>query len=301
MENDNGLSSSPSKLRCLAEDRLRSKNNGAKPSLPNEESQRLIHELQVHQIELEMQNEELRQARDERQQMEALLGKYSDLYDFAPAGYFNLDHAGIIRAVNLTGAGMLGVARSLLISRCLDLFISAETRPAFHDILDKVFANETKETCEVVFQKEGHLPLFVQVEAVVSESREECRAVVIDITGRKRMEDALRESEQRVRLKLESILTPEGDIGNLNLADIIDVKAIQPLMDDFFRLAHIPMSLSDLEGNVLVCVGWQKICTRFHRKHPETSRYCIESDTQLSSGIPEGEFRFWTLDFCSDL
>jgi PAS domain S-box-containing protein len=436
MGNDNGLPSTPSKSRCLAEERLPSGNNVIRPSLPVEESQRLIHELQVHQIELEMQNEELRQARDERQQMEVLLGKCSDLDDFAPAGYFNLDRAGIIRAVNLTGAGMLGVERSLLINQRLDLFISDESRPIFHSFLDKIFANETKETCEIMFQKEGHSPLFVQVEAIASEAREECRAVIIDITGRKqteealrtaqneaerygaemaalmdavpaavfiahdveclhmtvnrvtqemtglpatanfsksappserpdnfvlmkngreipadqlpvqmaargqevrdfefdrvfadgtirtmlgnavplldkcgrptgaigafiditgrkRMEDALRESEQRVRLKLESILTPEGDIGTLNLSDIIDVKAIQPLMDDFFRLAHIPMSLSDLEGNVLVGVGWQKICTRFHRKHPETSRYCIESDTQLSSGIPEGEFRLY--------
>ena len=123
--------------------------------------------------------------------MEALLGKYSDLYDFAPVGYFNLDHGGIIRAVNLTGTGFLGVARSLLIGRRLDRFISDETRPVFRDFLDKVFASEIKETCEVVLQKERHSPLVVQVEAVLSESREECRAVVIDITERKQLLDKL--------------------------------------------------------------------------------------------------------------
>lgn len=191
MGKDKGLSSGSSESRSIAEERLRSENVAAGLSSPNEESQRLIHELQVHQIELEMQNEELRQARAEREEMETLLGKYSELYDFAPVGYFNLGHGGIIRAVNLTGAGFLGVERSLLIGRHLDNFISDETRPVFHDFLDKVFASESKEKCEVMFLQEKHSPLIVQIEAVVSESREECRAVVIDITGRKKTEEAL--------------------------------------------------------------------------------------------------------------
>jgi PAS domain S-box-containing protein len=178
-------------LRRLAEEQLRENRGTAHPPGTADEPLRLLHELQVHQIELEMQNEELRQARAEREKMEAQLGKYSDLYDFAPVGYFNLDHGGIIRAVNLTGTGFLGIARSLLIGRRLDLFISDETRPVFRDFLDKVFASETKETCEVVLQKERHSLLVVQVEAVLSESREECRAVVIDITERKRLLDQL--------------------------------------------------------------------------------------------------------------
>jgi len=92
----------------LAEERLRENRVTAHPSGTSDETLRLLHEFEVHQIELEMQNEELRQA---RVKMEALLGKYSDLYDFAPVGYFNLDHEGIIRAVNLTGAGFLEYER----------------------------------------------------------------------------------------------------------------------------------------------------------------------------------------------
>ena len=178
-------------LRRLAEERLRENRGTTYPPGTEEDPLRLLHELQVHQIELEMQNEELRQARAEREKMEARLGKYSELYDFAQVGYFNLDHGGIIRAVNLTGTGFLGIARSLLIGRRLDRFISDETRPVFRDFLDKVFASETKETCEVVLQKERHSPLVVQIEAVLSESREECRAVVIDITERNQTEEAL--------------------------------------------------------------------------------------------------------------
>jgi len=198
-----------SELRSLAEKRLRSEYTASGSPLPYEESQRLIYELQVHQIELEMQNEELRLARDERDKMEDLLGKYSDLYDFAPVGYFNLDHGGIIRAVNFTGTGFLGVERSLLIGRRLDRFISAETRQVFHDFLGKVFACETKETCDVEFLKKSHSPLFVQIEAVVSESGEECRAVVIDITERKQAKETLKglneELENRIAERIAEI------------------------------------------------------------------------------------------------
>ncbi|MDZ4742969.1 MAG: PAS domain-containing protein [Verrucomicrobiota bacterium] len=77
-------------------------------------SQRTLHELQVHKIELEMQNAELQEARN---QLEAQLDKYTDLYDFAPVGYFSLDKNGLILEANLTGASLLGVERSRLIKR----------------------------------------------------------------------------------------------------------------------------------------------------------------------------------------
>ncbi len=199
IDKDKRLSAVDRELRRHAEDRLRSEQGSAVFFPPSGESQRLIHELQVHQIELEMQNEELRRAWDERDQMEAMLGKYSDLYDFAPVGYFNLGHNGIIHAVNLTGAKYLGVERSSLVNRHLDEYISDETLPVFHDFLDTVFASETKVSCEVVFLKERHSPLNVQIEAVVSESRDECRSAVIDITAQKQAEVQSRESERLLR------------------------------------------------------------------------------------------------------
>ncbi|MBZ5582615.1 MAG: MEDS domain-containing protein, partial [Acidobacteriia bacterium] len=114
-----------------------------------------------------------------------------------------------------------------------------------------------------------------------------------DVTEKRRDQFALRQSEQRVKLKLQSILSPEGDIGKLELGDVIDAEAIQSFMEDFYRLAGLPMAIVDLKGKVLVGVGWQDICTRFHRVHPETCRNCIESDTQLSAGVAPGEFKLY--------
>jgi len=77
------------------------------------------------------------------------------------------------------------------------------------------------------------------------------------------------------------------------LADLIDAPSLQSLMDDFYELVHVPMAVLDTDGQVLVGVGWQDVCTQFHRVHPDACRACIESDTQLTVGVPHGEFRLY--------
>ncbi|MCX6309985.1 MAG: PocR ligand-binding domain-containing protein, partial [Bacteroidia bacterium] len=111
--------------------------------------------------------------------------------------------------------------------------------------------------------------------------------IVRDITTRKQTEEKTKESEQGIRKKLEAVLSPDGDIGKLDLADIIDAQAIQAVMDDFYSITHIGVGIIDMKGKVLVANGWQDICTRFHRTHPETCRNCIESDTILSLQEPD--------------
>ena len=114
-----------------------------------------------------------------------------------------------------------------------------------------------------------------------------------DITDRKKAENALRESDERVRFKLQSILSPEGNIADLDLNDIIDAASIQQLMDNFHELVKVPMSIIDRKGKVLVSVGWQDICTKFHRIHPQSCLNCIESDIHLTEGITEGKFKLY--------
>jgi PAS domain S-box-containing protein/putative nucleotidyltransferase with HDIG domain len=166
------------------------------------DTRRLVHELQVHQIELEMQNEELVQSRAE---VEALLRQYTDLYDFAPIGYFTLACDGAILQVNLAGAHLLGVELGKLIKRRFGVFVSVESRPAFSAFLEKVFTSGSKETCEVALLKDGPGPLWAHMEAS-TEDKQECRAVVMDITGRKQAEQSLQESEERYRSTLENMM-----------------------------------------------------------------------------------------------
>lgn len=118
-------------------------------------------------------------------------------------------------------------------------------------------------------------------------------ALVRDITARKQMEEALRESEKRVRDKLESVLSPASDIGALDLADIIDTQSLQATMDYFYDLTHIGIGIVDMHGQVLVATGWQDICTQFYRVHPETNRNCIASDTELSAGVAQGTYKLY--------
>lgn len=103
----------------------------------------------------------------------------------------------------------------------------------------------------------------------------------------------LRESEREVRRKLDSILSPEGDVSNLELRDILDVEAIQPLLNDLSVITGIPLAIIDLKGNVVVTTPWHDICSKFHRVHPDSCQNCIESDCQLSAGVPDGEFKIY--------
>lgn len=106
-------------------------------------------------------------------------------------------------------------------------------------------------------------------------------------------EEALVESEGRIRRKLDSIISPDGDIGSLELADIIDVRALQALVDNFYELTGMSVGLLDINGKILVGVGWQDACVKFHRVNPESCRNCVESDVRLSAGVPHGEYRIY--------
>jgi PAS domain S-box-containing protein len=175
-------------LRRRAEARLNTLVPATVRPRAEDETQRLLHELQVHQIELELQNAELRQARDE---LETALGKYTDLYDFAPVGYFTLDREGLIRAVNLRGASLLGVERSRLLGRRLEPIVTVADRPGFAAFLRRVFESQAKAACELALLKEDEGPLFVQIEAVAVASGQECLAAILDISERRRMEETL--------------------------------------------------------------------------------------------------------------
>lgn len=152
---------------------------------------------------------------------------------------------------------------------------------------------EVRDFESILNTKNGEIVGLLSATLIELEGKKHILTIMREITERKRMEEALRESDRRVRAKLDAILLPEGDIGELELADILDVTAIQSLMDDFYKLTKIGIGILDIKGNVLVGTGWQDICTKFHRIHPETNNYCVESDTVLSRGVNPGLYKMY--------
>jgi PAS domain S-box-containing protein len=184
MDIDKNISMSSSGLRNRAEEQIKVHVESDCPRTGGT-TQKLLHELEVHRIELEMQNDELRQARDVA---ESALEKYTDLYDFAPVGYFTLDHSSAITAVNLRGASLVGIARSRLLGQRFDVLLAHEYRHVFNDFFGMVFKNRDKTTCEVALNDKDHGSLFVQLEAMATISGHECGLAMIDITERRTAE-----------------------------------------------------------------------------------------------------------------
>jgi PAS domain S-box-containing protein len=191
-------------LRSQAEEQLRAKMGDKIPACTNVETLGLFHELQVFQIKLEMQNAELRQAREE---LELVLEKYTDLYDFAPVGYFILDRDGAINSANLSGSSLLECERSLLIGRRFDQYIAKAFRDIFTDFMEIVFTGHPgKETCEVMLQS-TRSSIYVQLEAIAIGDGRTCRVAVIDISARKRAEEALKAKQYELEAANSSLVS----------------------------------------------------------------------------------------------
>ena len=147
IEQKRNVSTKATELRRQAEDRVRSRTAEIYPVRSEEETQRLVHELEVHQIELEMQNAELCRSQEE---LELSRNKFEELYDFAPVGYFTFDPHGVICEVNLTGAHLLGIDRRLLVKKHFAGFIAdAAGRNLFAQHLETVLGRRGIQKCEI--------------------------------------------------------------------------------------------------------------------------------------------------------
>ncbi len=185
-------------LRRRAEERLRQRPAAAPGG--EADAQRLIHELQVHQVELELQNAELLAAREE---IEAGLARYTELYDFAPVGYFTLSRDGTILQLNLAGARLLGAERAKLENRRFGQFVADDARAAFNRGLAEAFASPGKLAWEVRLARAADPPQFVRIEAIARESGRDCLAAVTDVTYRRLFERALREHQEALERAAE--------------------------------------------------------------------------------------------------
>lgn len=152
--------------------------------------QTLFHELQVHQIELELQNDELRKIQDE---LESARKKYSHLYDFAPVGYFTLNQAGEIKEANLAGAALLGTERSDLIDRSFSEFVYSEDQDTYYLKLRRFFGTPATYTADVRLLKSEGIPIHVHLVCIVIQNDKsetpQCLIIVTDLTELKHREE----------------------------------------------------------------------------------------------------------------
>ena len=174
-----------------------------KTPIPGMDLKGLLHELAVHEIELEMQNEELRKSRE---QLEQSRNEYADLYDFAPVGYFTLDGKVVIARANLTAAGLFGVERSLLAGRSFALFVHPESQDLFRSHTRKTFETTAIQTCELTLKRKDGTFFDAQLKSIAVEvdGTPAIRTILTDISERKqagwereRLESELREARKR--------------------------------------------------------------------------------------------------------
>ena len=176
-------------IRQLAEDKLKTELSQSYPVLSEADVMKLVHELEVHRIELEMQNEELLADQLEIQ-------RANDFYDYAPAGYFTLSPEGRIIKLNLSAASMLGKERDVLIESLLEVFVMDESKPIFKGFLKQIFLIKETVSCEIKLLTNRDKPLYIQLTGKLSKLEDQCQVTAVDITERKLNEELLNQERE---------------------------------------------------------------------------------------------------------
>jgi PAS domain S-box-containing protein len=243
---DQAYNLEPAELRQQAEKRVIRMSPQELESLSPQEMLKLLHELQVHEIELEMQNEELRRVQVE---LDALRGRYFDLYDLAPVGYCIISEKGLILETNLTAARLLGVTRGDMVMRPMTRFILSDDQDVFYLIRRQLLETSEPQECDLRMVKNGELPFWTRIEATLIKDTEGgpiFRVVMSDITAHKKTEEALFRSEAHFKLLAE---TSEQLIAWENVAIAISSlckKTMDHLGCDIFALYLIDLEAGKL-------------------------------------------------------
>ena len=216
-----------------------------------EELEKLLHEVEVYRIELELQNDELKRALCE---VETVAKKYSNLYDFSPSGYYTLSRQGEIIETNLYGAEMLGKYRSNLQNSRFGFFVSDDTLSVFNDFLGKLFDSKVKESCEIILSIPDKLPTHVYLTGLADANGDHCLITVVDITLVRQSEKSLKEKEKKYRSVLENIQDVYYQIDNQGI-----IVEISPSIKD----------LSEFDSDELI--GCQ--VERFYYKRDERTQF----------------------------
>jgi PAS domain S-box-containing protein len=233
-------------LRSRAEELLRQRSEEAHPSSPGGDLLELIHELKVHQAELEIQNEELKRSQEE---LAELHRKYEDLFELAPCGYVTLNAKGIITRANLTAARLLGTEKQILSYSVFSRFIADHGRSAFQKALKQAVQTGEKQTLELPLNRRNDAPTWVLAEIHVdfdeSGQADQRRVTLADITERKWTEEMLRENES----KLQAIIDQTADMLFLHdlKGNILEVNERAVNQSGYSREELLSMRIADLD------------------------------------------------------
>ena len=253
-------SEGPQDLRMQAEVKLKSEPD--RPcGIPLEEANQLIHELRVHQIELELQNEELRRVQHE---LEISRSRYADLYNFSPVGYLTLNRNGQIVDLNLTAATQLGIERGQLLNKQFQYLVFPPDKKDFLSHLNALFEVEERQIIELRLSPNGGEQFYVRLESTYLEGQDGaglCRTNMSDVTLRKKAETALLEAHQELERRVED-RTAELEKANQLLRQIPS-KLISVQEEERKRLAS---ELHDSIGQTLAAL---KLWVEMTLKHKD--------------------------------
>jgi PAS domain S-box-containing protein len=252
------------KLRERAEEYIQKHPSAIKEIQPDE-VKKLIEDLQIHQIELEMQNEELRRAQLE---LESVRDKYSDLYEFAPVGYFTFDEMARIQNVNLTGADLLGSTRIGLLNMRFSSFITPDSQDDFYIHRQQLVETETHQSCELKLKKQNGEHFYAKLQSVVvnekSQNLKQIRTVLTDITVEMCARELVRESEKKMRQMFNHMVSGSA------LTEVIFKKSGKPRD---YRYLEVNPAFEFITGKKRNQVIGKTLLEVF----PETERYWFQS------------------------
>lgn len=222
-------------------------------ALTPEAPRTILRELHAHQIELEMQNEELRRVQVE---LETSNSRYAEFYDMAPVGYVTINEKGLSLQANLTAAAMLGVARAELIKQPFFRFILKKHQDIYYLLRKKLLESGQPQSCELQMVKNDGAPLWVHLSATSAHAHAgvpELRLVLHDVTARKLAEEALHESEERYRRIVQTAEEGIWTIDAASLTDYVNPKMAQMMGYKAEEMIGRPIDdFLDDEGRVML-------------------------------------------------